>query len=291
MMVFFSCGKMSDVQLPEDNQAQYLFLGHTYLTENRVDTRLEKIDYQNYDGIWLGGDLCAETTRERATLDYLDNLFDLSNESTHWAVGNHDVRNGNLQWIRAATGRDLFYATTQNGITIAVMDTNLGHVQGRGSTCEERDLQATFFSNLVDTLHTSSHLVILMHWVIWGDTKPDMRCEASSNNCLSTFQFICNDGRSRFPSFLYDKLVDLEKRGIEVIVVSGDGGIFSKKYQYQTDEGIDFLISGLFSTLDRNNPPQNVAVNLNPDSILVFNHLIEEEKLTWEFINLDDFVN
>jgi len=290
MAIFWlACNPSESLVIPDGQEAQYLFLGHVYHKENRIDPRLERIDYSRFRGIWLGGDLCAETTRARSTLDYLDQLFDLGGANTHWAVGNHDVRNGNLQWITEATGRDLFYSSNQDGLTIAVMDTNLGHVPGRGSTCEERKQQADFFLQLTDTLQTSDYLVILMHWVIWGATEENMLCESVANNCLPTFQFICNERQSRFPDFLYTKLVELEKRGIEVIVVSGDGGIFSKQYHYETKEGVDFLISGIFSTLDRNDPPDNPMVNLNPDSILIFHHSVEEHRLTWEFVNLDEF--
>jgi len=82
--------------------------------------------------------------------------------------------------------------------------------------------------------------------------------------------------------------------GIEVMVVSGDGGVYTKQFHHQTQAGIDFFISGLFSTLDRDNPPTFAVgppVNLNPDSILIFKHAIEERKLDWQFVNLDNFVN
>ena len=179
LLGLFACNKAEVVvDLPIEQKSEYLFLGHTYFKSNRIDPRLETIDYRGYKGIWLGGDLCAETTRERATLDYLDDIFDLNNENTHWAVGNHDVRNGNLDWIRTATGRDLFHAQTKDGITIATFDTNVGHVNGRDATCEERTEQANFLLNLIDTLQTSSHLVLLTHWVVWGEVEPDIPCAA-----------------------------------------------------------------------------------------------------------------
>lgn len=288
-MGLMACNKNRDrIQLPVEQKPQYLFLGHIYNKENRIDPRLEQINYAAYKGVWLGGDLCSETTKERATLDYLDDIFDLESEDTHWAVGNHDVRNGNLQWITEATGRDLFYTQQKDGITIAVLDTNMGHVPGRNATCVEREEQSAFIQNLVDTLQNTSHLVLLMHWVIWGEVDPTIPCRELSNNCLPTFQFICEEGSSRFPPFLYDKLIALEERGIEVIVLSGDGGIFTKGFHRETPEGIDFLISGIFSTLDRNNPPTSVEVNLNPDSVLIFNHDTLAQRLTWEFVALDD---
>lgn len=295
-VTLFACNKdtATEAPVPVEKNTEYIFLGHIYNKPNRIDPLLETVDYSRYKGIWLGGDLCSETTRERATIDYLDDIFDLSNEDTHWAVGNHDVRNGNLDWIRSATGRDFFHSQTKDGITIATFDTNVGHVQGRDATCENRQQQADFLLNLLDTLQTSSHLVLLTHWVVWGQVEPDIPCATLANNCINGFQFLCGNGTSRFPPFLYDKLVALEERGIEVMVISGDGGVYAKQFHRETKEGIDFFISGIFSTLDRENPPMVAVgppVNLNPDSILIFNHSIEEQQLDWQFVGLDDFVN
>lgn len=289
--LLFACNDKEIIDLPTEEKPQYIFLGHIYNKENRIDPRLETIDYQSYKGVWLGGDLCSETTKEQATLDYLDNIFDLESEDTHWAVGNHDVRNGNLEWIKESTGRDLFYTATKDGLTIAVLDTNVGHVVGRDASCEERVRQGEMLKNLVDTLQSSSHLVLLMHWVVWGQVDSGIPCKEKANNCINGFQFLCGSGASRFPLFIYDQLVDLEKRGIEVVVVSGDGGIFTKSFAHQTPEGIDFLISGIFSTLDRNNPPTTVEVNLNPDSVLIFDHNVTARQLNWAFVRLDDLVN
>lgn len=287
---FFACTNDPIIDLPIKKNSEYIFLGHIYNKENRIDPRLETIDYRQYKGVWLGGDLCSETTRERSTIGYLEDIFDLGSEDTHWAVGNHDVRNGNHEWIKEATGRDFFYTATKDDLTVIVFDSNVGHVTGRDASCEERISQANLINSVLDTIQASSHLVLLTHWVVWGQVDASIPCEALANNCISGFQFLCRDGSTRFPPFLYDKLIAIEERGVEVIVVSGDAGIFTKKFQHTTPEGIDFLMSGIFSTLDRNNPPTSVAVNLNPDSILIFNHLVEERKLEWEFVRLDDLV-
>ena len=291
LLTILACNNDTEIiDLPPVEKPQYIFLGHIYNQENRIDPRLETIDYRTYKGVWLGGDLCAETTRERETIDYLDAIFDLESEDTHWAMGNHDIRNGNHEWIKEATGRDFFYTDTKDGLTIAVLDNNVGHAIGREDTCEERERQAALLKNLTDTLQSSSHLVILMHWVVWGEVGEDIPCKELANNCINGFQFLCGGHTSRFPLFIYEQLVELEKRGIEVVVVSGDGGIFTKGYQHTTPEGVDFLISGIFSTLDRDNPPTTVEVNLNPDSVLIFNHNMEERELSWEFVNLDELV-
>lgn len=77
--------------------------------------------------VWLGGDVCAETTADASTLNYLDGLFDLKSPQTHWTLGNHDVRNGSLDWITAATGRPTYYAAYINDITLLVLNSSLAH--------------------------------------------------------------------------------------------------------------------------------------------------------------------
>ena len=105
-----ACDNDDDPVVPEvpcSTNCEYIYLGHINEKHNAVDRRIEQADLSKYDQIWLGGDLCSETTREESTLDYVDSLFNLSSKNTHWSVGNHDVRNGNTEWITARTGRDL----------------------------------------------------------------------------------------------------------------------------------------------------------------------------------------
>ena len=53
----------------------------------------------------LEEDLCARTSEKPSTLDYLDSIFDLSSDKTHWALGNHDLVEGNINYITAKTKR------------------------------------------------------------------------------------------------------------------------------------------------------------------------------------------
>ena len=45
----------------------------------------------------------------RATLIYLDNIFNLSSPQTHWSLGNHDIRNGNLDWIEETDDENVIF--------------------------------------------------------------------------------------------------------------------------------------------------------------------------------------
>ena len=94
--------------LPEEKT--YLFLGHPYDWKDgyRIDPRLEQLDLQTYDQIWLGGDVCSRTTEKESTLEYLDSLFDLGSDRLHWTLGNHDVMFEQEHFITNRTGKNDF---------------------------------------------------------------------------------------------------------------------------------------------------------------------------------------
>ncbi len=87
LILFFiaSCTKDDPIEIiptPENIINSYIFMGHTYASNNTIDERLESFNFVPYEQIWLGGDICAETTKDYGTLVYLDGLFD-------WKVKTH----------------------------------------------------------------------------------------------------------------------------------------------------------------------------------------------------------
>ena len=90
----------------------YMFTGHTYqwyTDGSKVDPRLVELDKSVYNRIWLGGDICSEAMLKRSTLEYIDSLFRIHEPWNHYALGNHDTRNGNLEWYREITGLSLIH--------------------------------------------------------------------------------------------------------------------------------------------------------------------------------------
>ena len=74
---------------------------------------------------------------------------------------------------------------------------------------------------------------------------------------------------------IYSKLIEIQKKGTQVICITGDIGFKVKDFEYKTDENIVFLASGI-DFRDENN------------KILIFEHNIETKTLTWryEFISI-----
>jgi hypothetical protein len=292
-LLFWSC--LSE----PDSQKKYLFLGHTYQwgvkDNNRIDYRLEKFDFAPFDQVWLGGDLCARTNESPATLAYLDSIFDLSSERTHWTWGNHDVQyGGSWEVITDVTQRKSYYSTDVNGICLVVLNTNEFHFpqyQPKPQECEVLDGQIQLLENIADTISEASHLVILHHLVLLSNerTGNQMKLNEIWNLYQPDLTVDCA-GTTSFDERIYPLLERIQEKGIPVILVGGDLGQRSKAFEYQSEEGIWFLGSGINNSAVDHYIPDYVT-NTNPDSILVFKHNLRTQKLEWTFSPLSDFVS
>ena len=262
---------------------QYLFLGHTYEWQTpitKVDYRVEAIvDKYDYDQYWLGGDNCSETAREYKTLVYLDSLFDLGNPKNHWTLGNHDHRNGNMEWIQSITKRNDYYAHYQDGITVVIWNTNLN-----ASDCENLNAQFDMVMNVCDTIAESSHLILLYHHNIWSHIEglnPEvLGCHGESTYYVTN----CDSINALFYNTVYPRLIEVQQRGIQVINILGDAGWGDPK-DYKTQEDIWFVASGINATFYKDNP---AAFEAAADEVLIIKHIPSERKLWWEYVSLDD---
>ena len=262
---------------------KYLFMGHTYqfyTPGNKMDERIEKMDLSGYDGIWLGGDVCSESTLEYETIEYVNSLVNLRHPNTHWALGNHDARNGNWQWIEEFTGRKTYYTSHYKGITYMVLNTNITPYD-----CEQLNDQYNIITTLCDTIEKSSHLIFLVHHGIWNDVPglPSPFTYAQSN--LRFYSFTCNDKNATFVNDIYPRLVEVQKRGIQVISILGDMG--HKKVEFVSDDGLIFMGTGL--NRSKYQDPEERA-NKPKDWILEFKHIPENRGLSWQFHDIDSIV-
>lgn len=283
LILFFASTSIAQLDV-EQESFRFLFLGHIYdwtsPAGNRVDKRIEQLDKSNYDGFWLGGDVCANTTLDPKTLLYLDNLFQLKNPNTHFVLGNHDYRDNNLDLYFEATGRPDFYTHTFRHLTVSVINTNLN-----ASDCQSLDAQYRMLEQVLDTLSTSSHYLLLMHHQIFNDLpglngfKSNGICEYYSMNCKST--------NSLFINTIYPKLVALEKKGIEVVVVVGDSG-WHKGSEKRSIDGIDFLASGINNSYY--DKIGNQTTKNSADYILEFTLSTKSRSLEWNFTELNSLL-
>lgn len=272
------CAKSPHETIPNS----ILFLGHTYASDSTIDQRLEQLDLSGFEHIWLGGDICANTDRKKATLAYLSEYLSIEDPLNYWALGNHDVASDNYDWISKKTGKPDFYTREHKGMTVVVLNTNLVP-----PACEQMEAQADMFEQVCDTISESSHLIILSHYVIWNHVKgtPNLWKRANANNPY--WEFRCGNKRSRFEDGMYDKLVEVQKRGVQVIFISGDYGQKEKSFQCKTKEDIWFLASGIDYT---NKYIPDSLKNTAKDKVLALYHLPEQRSLHWTFLDLDSLL-
>lgn len=283
----FACQK-SPVSIFEEPLAPHihkiLFLGHTYQWGKgaKIDPRLERLDYAQCDQIWLGGDICVETTRKYSTLSYIDSFFDLSNEKTHWAVGNHDVVQGNLNWISEFTQRPLFYTVYQDGFTLMVLNTNLYEPE-----CNALNVQFDMIQAVTDSISQSSHLVILTHHIVWGDVDASMDMWKRANANKPFWLSRCAEN-TKFHQVIYPMLKAVQARGVQVLCIAGDYGQKDKAFEFETAEGVWFLASGINNSQEKEEAKREL---LPKDKILLLEHDVLLKTMEWQFLDLDSLLN
>lgn len=285
----------SEIAEPPSDQFTYLYLGHTYQwgsphEDNRIDHRLEAHDFRQYDGLLLGGDMCSETSKFRHTVTYLDGLFRLSESSTLWSVGNHDIRNGNLNFITDATARPLSYLSDLHGISWLILNTALDDMPDQTDACQMKATQLAMFESVFDTIAPGRDVIIMLHHVVWSNVEAGMHADTAANANKSSFNFAC-DSVVRFSTHLYPALRDQAATGADVLVLSGDGGQYKKSYEFTTTDGVTFLISGINNSVLGTGFMPERPFNPDPDSVLLIHNDRRHGSISYEFVRLDELID
>ncbi len=265
----------SQVNAQERVEKKFFFTGHCYqpyTAGDKVDYRLEEFDFTDYEGVWLGGDVCSEALLKYSTVQYLDDIFDLGNIDTHWALGNHDTRNGNWEYVSEFSGRKTYYAYSNQKMTRIVLNTNIVPTE-----CEMMNDQYSMIENVCDTIQESKYLVLLMHHGLWFDVPGLPPPQEYSHSNLKYWNSNCYDVNSNFINSIYPKLLEVQSRGVEVICVMGDIGHYTNRFDMLSDDGIRFLGSGLY-------------LNEADNNVLIFTYNIQTYNLSWGFHNLDSLL-
>ncbi len=271
-----------------DDTLRYIFLGHAYRYNNpgpwhRVDPRIEDFDFTGYSRIWLGGDISSEATLDRGTMLYLDSVFDLSAPTTQYSLGNHDIRNGNIQYYREITGKKSYNVYSDNGVVSICMNSQLNPSQ-----CEDLNLQYQMIKNVCDTIQTASHLVITMHNCLFYGVPNIPAPSSFAHSNYANWNANCSSSMQTFTTAIYPMLQAVKAQGVDVYVIMGDSGTSTKEFHQASPDSIDFFASGIGNSkyLD------SAVLALQPkDKVLVFEHILATQEMTWEFQDLDSLVN
>jgi len=260
---------------------RYIFLGHTYEWHaggERVDPRIIDLQPKQYDRIWLGGDICSEAMLLETTLQHIDEVFDLTSPTTQYALGNHDIRNGNIQWYREYTGRKSYNHHSENGLVSVCLNSMLNPTQ-----CQDLNRQFQMLRNICDTISVSQHLVVFHHLNLWSDI-PDLPTPSSySHHDAMYWQANCDSITTRYREVIYPMLKSVRERGINVYCILGDTGSGTYKgFHQENSDSIHFFASGINNSRYANDP--DLYAQQPADSVLLFEHDLTNQKLNWEFI-------
>lgn len=268
LILCFSCPNSKIKEQPLKIK-KYLHLSHTRTNSNpKMDSLVERIDFNKFDMLWLGGDLAHLTSADDNTMTHIDSIFNVGEKKTLWALGNHDYTN--LNRIKQFTNRLPYYSINENNITLVVLDTqdSLSNIVG---------VQKEFLFRVLDTIKESTHLFILHHKLIWMYNNSQLEHQTSSiSNARIGGCFYCINPNN-FNSEIYPKLVEIRKKGVKVFCIAGDIGFKAKEFEYLTPEGIYFLASGISS-------------NKKNNKALLFSHDVINDSLTWKFELITDLL-
>jgi hypothetical protein len=265
---------------------RYIFLGHTYAWDRhaKVDLRIETINPSSFDRVWLGGDIGSEAFLNISSVQYLDDVFELAKPTTQYALGNHDIRNGNMAWYRDYTKKETYNYYSADGVVSVCLNSQLN-----SSLCEELENQWMMLANIIDTISISKHLFIFHHAGIYSGVPGIPPTSSFGHTNWKYWNINCDSSEATFSKIVYPRLVELKNRGIEVYCIMGDLGDNKKKFHGLSLDSVHFFGSGINNSKYNNDP---VELEKQPkDLVLIFDHNINTQEISWKFHDLDSLAN
>lgn len=291
-LILVCCSFLLSCQQNSEYQ-HFLFLGHPYdwHRPNRVDPRLEQLDYSKYDEIWLGGDVCSRTAEDPTTMDYLDSLFDFN--KVKWALGNHDLDYGPPQNVLERLPHAPFFTEWKNGYCLTVLNTHYFWPYPSPPPqrdCDQKQAQWEMIQAVADTINKATHWVILHHHGLFTELKVDENGDTLRPFNLNPTPFFGTcDSLSNIKDFWYPELIKAQKRGVQLVLIGGDVGMQAKRADYRTTEGVWLLGSGINNSVPKEYAPDYVK-DFGPDEVLEVSYNERDGLLKWKFILLNELV-
>ncbi len=254
-----------------------VFLGHTYQpgTTDRIDFRLEKVRFDNFDFVLLGGDLCGISSGSVETLEYLDSIFDLGSDHTLWAVGNHDLRGDYSSVIPDFTRKPLWYAKDYQGLRFIVLNTNV-----TDTDCPSLDAQYEVLRSGLQDVEGIKAIIVLSHHAIWSEYLLSMGKPIRANAVHGKWKVNCSDSLNHFEHVIIPMIKEATVQGVKTYWISGDFGQRVSAYECPVDD--DLLLIG--NGLDAYKKPKN-------DSILLLDWSHATSILSRTFVPIVSFAN
>ena len=89
---------------------------------------------------------------------------------------------------------------------------------------------------VTDTIQRSSHLVILHHHALLTNeiAEQKIKVEKVFNTYTPDYNIACEE-RGTFSNLIFPRLQEVEKRGVEVILIGGDTGLKVKEFEFNLE--------------------------------------------------------
>ena len=124
---------------------------------------------------------------------------------------------------------------------------------------------------------------MVSHLVTWAQAEPGAGAETAGNVDAAWWPYTCERFPGRFSNFnglIYPLLKEVQKRGVQVILIAGDAGKKDKYYEYMSPEGIWFLASGINNSVEKDEEARKL---LPKDRLLYLEYDPDTRTLVWEF--------
>jgi len=265
---------ISGVNLFSQNETilKFIFVPHPRSDDQKnesVHPSIAKIDFSKFDVKMLGGDITYSTSKNSATLEYCDSLFDLENPNTLWGFGNHDVQSGNRDLIRQFTGRDSYYAYNRNKVTFMVLDCEL-NAQSFSRTFIQGD-QLQMVKNVCDSITDSNFLILLHSRLIWMINNDDLKIRLNDSIAASSRSM----DTTNFYSEIYPLLQKVKEKGIQILVFGGDKA--KVNIVYSPEIGISFFTARMVTDF-----PDSI------NNVIVMDYSEQNKTINSNYITLAD---
>jgi len=163
-------------------------------------------------------------------------------------------------------------------LIVSVLNTNLN-----SSQCEHLNAQYRMIETVIDTIGLATHYVLLMHHQIFRDI--DGIETFKTNGICQHYSMNCDQADSYFHTTIYPQLVELESKGIEVIIIVGDTG-WHKGLELESADGVSFIASGINNSYYKFKAPEELH-SLDSDKVLEIEYLPQKDILNWQFKELN----
>ena len=277
------CGEssQSDTDSSIAEGSKYLFIGHAYnraAMDNTIDPRLTKIDFNQYDGIWWGGDVTVSPNLKSSQLTYLAEVARMDDPNTLWAYGNHEYNPQAADLAAEKLGKARFTFWQKDKLGVFVFNSAFARAD-----CENKNDQLNAFREVVANSTELSQFVFLSHHVIWSDIVPDAEVREVANS-IRPGQLLGCSFETTFEDVIQPRLHNMVEQGIQVVCLAGDAGIRTKKNAAWKDEmGVEYVLCGIGDSKEHPS-----ASSFESDELITISS--SQSGISWELNSLDSLI-